>query len=61
MLDEIPTISLVSSWKDIKKQVKEDSRYLKFNNSDVVIFIILLIVNSTSFFNFSANENSKNT
>ncbi|KAL5273613.1 TCERG1 family protein [Megaselia abdita] len=35
MLDEIPNISLVSSWKDIKKQVKEDSRYLKFNNTEI--------------------------
>ncbi|KAM7360322.1 uncharacterized protein ACRADG_004837 [Cochliomyia hominivorax] len=34
MLDEITTLELTSSWKDIKKLIKEDPRYLKYNNSE---------------------------
>lgn len=34
MLDEITTLDLTSSWKDIKKLIKEDPRYLKYNNSE---------------------------
>ncbi|KNC24473.1 hypothetical protein FF38_10524 [Lucilia cuprina] len=34
MLDEITTLQLTSSWKDIKKLIKEDPRYLKYNNSE---------------------------
>ena len=34
MLDEISTLTLTSPWKEIKKQVKEDPRYLKYNNSE---------------------------
>ncbi|XP_075146736.1 uncharacterized protein LOC142221089 isoform X2 [Haematobia irritans] len=34
MLDEISSLDLTSSWKDIKKLVKDDPRYLKYNNSE---------------------------
>lgn len=34
MLDEITSLELTSSWKDIKKLIKEDPRYLKYNNSE---------------------------
>lgn len=34
MLDEISSLELTSSWKDIKKLIKDDPRYLKYNNSD---------------------------
>lgn len=39
MLEEFPKMELTSSWKDVKKVVKEDPRYLKFNSSDRVSFI----------------------
>ncbi|KAH8380690.1 hypothetical protein KR009_002199 [Drosophila setifemur] len=32
MLDEIGTLQLTSTWKEIKKQIKEDPRYLKYNS-----------------------------
>lgn len=34
MLDELSALELTSSWKDIKKSIKDDPRYLKYNNSD---------------------------
>lgn len=34
MLDELATLELTSNWKDIKKLIKEDPRYLKYNNSE---------------------------
>lgn len=34
MLDEISTLQLTSSWKDIKKLIKEDPRYVKYNSSE---------------------------
>lgn len=34
MLDELPTLDLTSNWKDIKKLIREDPRYLKYNNSE---------------------------
>lgn len=33
MLDEVADLSLTSHWKDIKKLIKEDSRYVKFSAS----------------------------
>lgn len=36
MLGEISELTLTSSWKDIKKLVKEDPRYSKFSSSDRV-------------------------
>lgn len=32
MLDEIGTLQLTSTWKEIKKLIKEDPRYLKYNS-----------------------------
>lgn len=32
MLDEISTLQLTSTWKEIKKLIKEDPRYLKYNS-----------------------------
>ncbi|XP_068153812.1 transcription elongation regulator 1 isoform X1 [Drosophila tropicalis] len=32
MLDEITTLQLTSTWKEIKKLIKEDPRYLKYNS-----------------------------
>lgn len=34
MLDEIPKLSLIASWKDVKKQVRDDPRYQKYNSND---------------------------
>lgn len=34
MLDEIQNMELTSSWKDIKRQIRDDPRYAKFGNSD---------------------------
>lgn len=36
MLDELPQIALTSSWKEIKKLVRDDPRYLKYNGSEKV-------------------------
>lgn len=41
MLEEIPSLELTSSWKEIKKLVKDDPRYLKFNSSERVSLLIL--------------------
>lgn len=64
MLEEIPSLELTSSWKEIKKLVKDDPRYLKFNSSERVSFYSfltfekILIFNNECSFNFSANVNS---
>ncbi|KAL1461069.1 hypothetical protein WDU94_013000, partial [Cyamophila willieti] len=34
LLNETPEVSLSSSWKDIRKLIKEDPRYTKFSSSD---------------------------
>lgn len=34
MLDEISSLELTSSWKDIKRQIRDDPRYSKFGDSD---------------------------
>lgn len=34
MLNELPQLTLTTSWKDIKKQIRDDPRYLKYNSSD---------------------------
>ncbi len=36
MLEEISTLELTSSWKDVKKQIRDDPRYFKFGDSDRV-------------------------
>jgi transcription elongation regulator 1 len=36
MLEEIPSLELTSTWKEIKKLVKDDPRYLKFSSSERV-------------------------
>ena len=36
LLDETTTVTLTSTWKEIKKQIKEDPRYSKFSSSDRV-------------------------
>jgi transcription elongation regulator 1 len=36
MLEEIAALELTSSWKDIKRQVRDDPRFLKFGPSDRV-------------------------
>lgn len=36
MLDEITSLELTSSWKTVKKQIRDDPRFLKFGNSDRV-------------------------
>lgn len=38
MLDEISGFELTSSWKNIKKQIRDDPRFLKFGNSERVNF-----------------------
>lgn len=39
MLEEIPTLELTSTWKEIKKMIKDDPRYLKFSSSEKVNFV----------------------
>lgn len=34
MLDEIPKLSLVAAFKDIKKSIRDDPRYLKYSSSE---------------------------
>lgn len=60
MLDEITSLDLTSMWKNVKRQVRDDPRYLKFGNSDRVsfkpiylLFEVVILVNI-----FSANVNS---
>lgn len=59
MLDEITSLDLTSTWKNVKRQVRDDPRYLKFGNSDRVSFksiylmFVILIVDI-----FSASVNS---
>lgn len=45
LLDETPDVSLISSWKEIKKLIKEDPRYTKFASSEKVrkSYLIVLI------------------
>lgn len=42
MLDEITSMELTSSWKNVKKQVRDDPRFIKFGNSDRVRKVIEL-------------------
>lgn len=37
LLDETPEVNLTSSWKEIKKIIKEDPRYTKFASSERVM------------------------
>ncbi|EAT36150.1 AAEL011733-PA [Aedes aegypti] len=34
MLDEITSLELTSQWKEVKKMIREDPRYLKYNSSE---------------------------
>lgn len=34
LLDEMQDVTLTSTWKEVKKQIKEDARYTKFSSSD---------------------------
>ncbi|ELT91022.1 hypothetical protein CAPTEDRAFT_223762 [Capitella teleta] len=34
LLDEAPSVTLTSTWKEVKRQIKEDPRYSKFSSSD---------------------------
>lgn len=43
MLDDLPGLELTSSWKDIKKKIRDDPRYIKYNNSEKVKNIFLKI------------------
>lgn len=36
MLDEITSLELTSQWKEVKKMIREDPRYLKYNSSERV-------------------------
>lgn len=46
MLNEISDLTLDSSWKEIRKSIKEDVRYVRFSSSDRVskYKIILLTI-----------------
>lgn len=39
MLDEVPNLNLTSLWKDIKKQIRDDPRFLKFGTTEKVNYI----------------------
>lgn len=34
MLSELPQFDLTASWKDIKRQIRDDPRYIKYNSSE---------------------------
>lgn len=36
LLDETPDVTLTSSWKDVKRTIKDDPRYTKFSSSERV-------------------------
>jgi transcription elongation regulator 1 len=36
LLDETPEVTLTSSWKEIRRIIKEDPRYTKFSSSERV-------------------------
>ena len=42
LLDDTPSLTLTSRWKEIKKAIKEDPRYTKFSSSDRVQHHIFL-------------------
>lgn len=44
MLDEITSMELTSAWKTVKRQVRDDLRFLKFGNVDRVSSINLLLI-----------------
>lgn len=45
LLDETPEVTLTSTWKEIKRIVKEDPRYTKFASSErVSVFFLLLLL-----------------
>lgn len=37
LLDSCPSITLTSSWKQIKKSIQDDPKFAKFSSSDRVI------------------------
>lgn len=52
MLDEIANLELTVPWKEVKRQIKEDPRYLKYNSSErvsVEINYFYLIIGSHEF------------
>lgn len=46
MLNEISDLNLDSSWKEIKKLIKEDVRYVRFSSSDRVSNCVKIIINN---------------
>ena len=52
MLDEITSLELTSVWKGVKKQVRDDPRYLKFGNSDKVSLDICFILHDVKWLKF---------
>lgn len=64
MLEEIGSLELTSSWKEIKRQIKEDPRYLKFGSSERVSTDQCFNSDQNSyffsFFNNSVNVSSAN-
>lgn len=62
LLDETPEVGLTSTWKEIKKIIKEDPRYTKFASSERVRAFFKYGNNTQyKFFTFSVNENLKTT
>lgn len=39
MLDEIPNLELTASWKEVKRQIRDDPRYVKYNSSEKVCIL----------------------
>lgn len=46
MLNEISDLTLDSSWKEIRKSIKEDVRYVRFSSSDRVSKFKIIYNNS---------------
>lgn len=46
LLDETPEVTLTSSWKEIRRIIKEDPRYTKFSSSERVMSSLQIAVNN---------------
>lgn len=61
MLEEITTMELTSSWKEIKKQIRDDPRYSKFGNSEKVLADVLTNFSLINIFIFFSANGSLGT
>lgn len=58
MLDDLQQVTLTSSWKEVKKIIKEDPRYTKFSSSEKVCVIFDLVNYYKVLLNIASRDNS---